>query len=185
MKTFRSIVVLKHPYTALWTTVRDHLSEFGSRLPDIESVTETERVVGLDGKTYIVNEWRARYTIPQGLRSIIGMNELGWTDRNSWDDSAYVCNWAIYPYIFAEHVRCDGKTVFEPAIAGQGARITLEGTLELKAGFLRGIAMAAETPAARFLEAIITTIIPKNLRATLEAAATFRSPSSDQPSRTL
>ncbi len=152
--------------------MRDHLPEVASRLPEIESVTETERIVGEDGKTHIVNEWRARYPIPAGLRSFINIGELGWTDRNSWDDGAQVCAWAIFPYLFTEYIHCEGRTVFEPAMAGQGARITLEGKLELKAGFL-GIATAAEKLAAPFLEAVVTSAIPRSLRATLEAAAAF------------
>ncbi|MGA8495603.1 MAG: hypothetical protein WB764_08985 [Xanthobacteraceae bacterium] len=172
MKTFRTIVILKRPHVQLWTTMRDHLPEVASRLPEIESVTETERIVGEDGKTHIVNEWLARYPIPAGLSSFIKRGELGWTDRNSWDDGAQVCAWAIFPYLFTEYIHCEGRTVFEPAMAGQGARITLEGKLELKAGFL-GIATAAEKLAVPFLEAVVTSAIPRSLRATLEAAAAF------------
>jgi hypothetical protein len=184
MKNFKTVVVLKRPYRLIWGTMRDQLPKFASRLPNIVSVTETERRSDKGGRTYIVNEWRASYQLPTGLRAGIVDGDLGWTDRNCWDETTHVCRWTIEPYLLAEHVVCAGQTKFESAIGDQGARVTLEGTLELKPGFLT-TTTAVETLIAPVIESIVTTIIPKSLRSTLEAAAAFVSDETDQPSRTL
>ena len=130
MKTFKTLVILRCPHLVLWATMRDYLPEFASRLPEIESVTQTDRKIGEGGQTHIVNEWRSSYHLPTSVRSIIGIAGFGWTDRNCWDERTHVCQWTIEPYAMAEHVLCQGQTKFEPAMAGQGTRVTLEGSLE-------------------------------------------------------
>jgi hypothetical protein len=183
MKTFRTVVILRQPHVDLWITMRDHLPEVASRVPDIESVTEAKRVVAI-GRTHIVNEWRARYSLPAALSSLISPDNLGWTDRNSWDNDAYICTWEISPYIFTEHIRCQGRTVFESAMAGQGARITFEGSLDVHAGFL-GIGTPVERLAIPLLESMVSTMIPRNFRITVEAAAAFAQHELAQPRKTL
>jgi hypothetical protein len=174
VRTFRSLVILKRPHEAIWATMRDHLPEIAGRIPEIESVVETARTIGHEDKTSIVNVWRVRYPVPTSVRSLIGIGEFGWIDRNSWDERTRICTWTIEPFSLAEHISCEGRTIFEPAMAGQGTRITLQGTLDVKAGFLGHIAAGAERLLAGFVESAVTTVIPKNLRAVLEAAASFR-----------
>jgi hypothetical protein len=179
VKTFRTLVVLKHPHEAVWAAMRDRLPEFAPRIPDIASVTQTERDAVDGGSVRIVNEWRIRLPVPAAVRSIIGADEIGWIDRNTWDERTRTCSWTIEPFFLAEYIACDGRTVFEPAMGGRGARISLEGTLDLKPGFLGRLAGAAERPITGFLESAVTTVIPKNLRAVVEAAAAF---SAESPS---
>jgi len=50
----------------------------------------------------------------------------------------------------------------------------MEATLELKSGVLVNANSTAQQTAARFLEAIVTGMVRKNLRAVLEAVATHR-----------
>jgi hypothetical protein len=183
MKTFRTVVVLKRPRNLLWTAMRDQLHEVVAHVPDIESIKEIERAAENDGTIRIVNEWRPRYPLPPGLRTLFG-GELGWTDRNSWDENIHVCTWAIEPFFLSEHIDCAGTTVFEPALAGQGTKVTLEGTLELRPGILSVIGMGSQGPLTTVLESVLTSVIPKNLRAILEAASVTASVAS-QPSRTL
>jgi hypothetical protein len=185
LKSFRSLVVLKRPPRAIWIALRDHMPELAERLPDIESLNQTERRVGEDGKINIVNEWRVRYPFPPAVRSIVDLGDIGWIDRNCWDERAGACDWAIEPFFLTEHIRCKGRTVFEPAMAGNGTRVTLEGQLELKAGFLRGFGTVLESQLAGILEPIVTTAIPKNLRGILEAAASFDGNISGQPTSAL
>jgi hypothetical protein len=58
-------------------------------------------------------------------------------------------------------------------MAGQGARVTFEGGLDLKPGLLGGSLGGLERLVSGFLESIVTTVIPRNFRAVVEAAAAF------------
>jgi hypothetical protein len=58
-------------------------------------------------------------------------------------------------------------------MAGNGARVTFEGGLDLKPGMLGGSLGSVETLLSGFLESIVTTEIPRNFRSVIEAAATF------------
>ena len=75
-------------------------------------------------------------------------------------------------------IGCSGETRYESAIGGRGTRVTFEGNFELKPGALSGLAGALTTPLTPFVESIVTTLIPKNLRKVIEAAARTPQPSS-------
>ena len=172
MKSFRSLVVLKRPYDELWAIMRDHLPKIAPKVADVEAVRELERTTGPDGTVHIVNRWQVRVSVPQAIRAMLKLDELAWVDRNAWDAAARVCTWSIEPCVLAEHIACAGTTSFAPAMGGQGARVTFEGTLELQPGFLPLGGM--EKLVTGFVESVATTIIPRNLRAVVEAAAEYR-----------
>jgi len=171
MKSFRSLAVLKRPPDELWAIMRDRLPEVAPGIADIEEVRELERNSG-DGAVNVVNRWQVKAAMPQAIRTMLKLDELAWIDRNTWDEAARVCTWSIEPCFLTEHIACAGTTSFAPAMGGQGSRVTFEGTLELKPGFLPlgGI----EKLVTGFVESIATTIIPRNLRAVVEAAAQYR-----------
>ena len=60
-------------------------------------------------------------------------------------------------------------------MAGRGTRVTFAGELDLKPGLLGSLA-GIEPMVSGFIESIVTTIIPRNLRAVVEAAAAFELP---------
>jgi len=171
VKSFRSLAVLKRPHDELWAVMRDHLPEVAPGVADIEEVRELERSSS-GGAVHIVNRWQVRATMPQAIRAMLKLNELAWIDRNTWDEAAYVCTWSIEPCFLTEYIICAGTTSFAPAMGGQGSRVTFEGALELKPGFLPlgGI----EKLVTGFVESVASTIIPRNLRAVVEAAAEYR-----------
>jgi hypothetical protein len=156
--------------------MRDHLIDFAGRISDIDQIRQVSRTQDSDGDVHIVNEWRVRQQVPAIIRPILKTNELTWIDRNTWDASTHTCSWTIEPGFLAEHVACSGKTFFAPAMGGQGARVTFEGELDLKPGVLSGSLGSVDKLLSGFLESIVTTIIPRNLRSVVEAAATFQSP---------
>lgn len=171
MKTFRSLVVLKRPRQELWTAMRDHLVEFGGQIADIEEIRQLERTEDPDGTVRIVNQWRVRQQVPAVIRSILKTGELSWIDRNTWNAGSFTCEWAIEPQFLTDYIACSGKTMFADAMGGQGTRVTFEGTFDLKPGLLGSLG-SIEAILSGFLESIVTTIIPRNLRAVVEAAAT-------------
>jgi hypothetical protein len=156
--------------------MRDHLIDFAGRISDIDQIRQVSRTQDSDGNVDIVNEWRVRQQVPAIIRPILKTNELSWIDRNTWDASTHTCSWTIEPGFLTEHVACSGKTFFAPAMGGQGARVTFEGELDLKPGVLSGSLGSVDKLLSGFLESIVTTIIPRNLRSVVEAAATFQSP---------
>jgi hypothetical protein len=173
LKTFRNLVVLKRPCQELWTIMRDHLVDFAGQIADIKSIRQIERTATANGVVHIVNEWCVQQQVPALIRPIVKTSELSWIDRNTWDANTHICSWTIEPQFLTEHISCSGQTGFTAAMAGQGTRVTFEGGLDLKPGLLGGAFTGAETLLAGFLESIVTTVIPHNLRSIVEAAATF------------
>ncbi|HME28160.1 MAG TPA: hypothetical protein VKI44_43720 [Acetobacteraceae bacterium] len=175
MKNFRSVVVLKRPPQELSAVMRDHLVEFAGSIADIQEIRQIERTTGGDGTVHIVNQWRVRQQIPTAIRSMLKIGELGWIDRNSWNDATGTCCWTIEPSFFGDYIACSGQTTFTEAMAGRGSRVTFAGELDLKPGLLGSLG-SVEPLVSGFLETIVTTIIPRNLRAVVEAAAAFELP---------
>ncbi len=156
--------------------MRDHLIAISPHLADIEEIRQLDRGVDADGIVHIVNQWRVRHRVPPAIRSILKSDELSWVDRNSWDASTFTCSWTIEPNFLTEYIACSGHTIFVSAMAGQGARVTFEGGLDLKPGLLGGSLGGVEKLLSGFLESIVTTVIPRNLRSVVEAAAAFELP---------
>jgi hypothetical protein len=176
LKTFRSLVVLKRPHAELWTIMRDHLVAIAPQIADIQEIHQLERAVDADGVVHIVNRWHVRHQVPPVIRSMLKTGDLSWIDRNSWNARTFTCSWSIEPSLLTDHVTCSGQTVFATAMAGQGARVTFDGGLDLKPGLLGGSLAGIEKLVSGFLEAIVTTVIPRNLRGVVEAAAAFELP---------
>jgi hypothetical protein len=171
MKSFKSVVVVRHPHSIIADVMRDHLADFAHNLTDIDSVVERERTLEQGAVVRIVNEWKLRYQIPAAIKGFIGDGELGWLDFNHWQGNG--CDWSIEPFFLAGHISCTGRTSFEPAMAGQGSRVTLQGDFEIRQGFMKGAPALVEGSILRFAETIVTTVLPKNLRAVVEAAASY------------
>jgi hypothetical protein len=173
MKAFSSPVVLPRPLDEIWTTLRDGLPALAPRLPGVISIREIAREDLGAGKLRVANEWHVNYAMPSAIRSMMGVADIGWIDRSTWDIGSHVCTWKIQPLI-SEHVACEGQTSFEPAAGGKSTRIGLDGTLEIKPGVFGGKNSGAQSIGVKFLEGIVAAKIRKNLRAVLEAAGTRR-----------
>ncbi len=158
--------------------MQDHLVEFAGSIADIDNIRQIERSTDANGIVHIVNEWRIRQQIPAAICSMLKIGELGWVDRNSWNAGTATCSWSIEPVFLREFIACSGETVFSDAMAGRGTRVTFAGELDLKPGLLGSLA-GIEPMVSGFLESIVTTIIPRNLRAVVEAAAAFELPRKD------
>ena len=170
MKTFKNIVVLKQPFQPVWQTMRDRLSELPPLVDDIESIRVIERQSD-NGKVRLLNEWRSTQSVPVFLRNSLGAAAIEWLDHNVWDDATSQCKWRIEPNVLRGHITCEGTTSFESAMAGRGTRVTIEGTFNLAPAAVRGLAGPFEQAVTSFVESIVSTMIPKNFRKILEAAA--------------
>jgi hypothetical protein len=171
VKAFSSVAVVKQPLDLVWATVRDRLPELGAALDDIESIVVVERESLGPGSIRLVNRWRSSQRIPAGFRDRLGTSDLSWLDRNVWDDASHCCTWSIEPAVLTEHIRCAGSTRYEPAMGGRGTRVTFAGTFEIAPGGLATVAGSLQKPVSAFVESIATTLIPRNVRKVIEAAA--------------
>jgi hypothetical protein len=180
VKTFRSVILLKRPQQELWTNMRDHLVEFGEYIADIESIRQIERTIDADGKICIVNEWTVQRALPAALITMLKVDKFSWIDRNKWDEANKVCSWTIQPAVFGEHIACSGETQFTAAMGNLGTRITFVGELEIKPALLAAVGSVGPMMSG-FVESIVTTMIPRNMRAVAEAAAEFGGRDRDYP----
>jgi len=171
MKTFRDLVIVKQPLPQVYSMVRDRLPEIAAELDDIAAIVCLEHTRLEDGRHRCTNRWTSSQRIPALLQGHLGAADVSWLDRNEWDDQGHVCTWSIEPSLLAEHIRCTGRTSFEPAMGGRGTRVTLSGEFALAPGALKSLAGPLEQPALACVESIVTVFIPRNLRKVVEAAA--------------
>ena len=163
MKTFKSVILVKHAPEIVWQTVRDRLPEMVPYLDDVKTIKQEYREQ-LDGSLKLTNIWQANIALPAKVQSILDANSLKWTDRAEWIDALDECQWTIEPHFFQDRVLCSGTTRFEPAIGGRGTRITFAGELSVDAKNVPGVPAFMEASATSTIESLITTVIPKNFR---------------------
>jgi hypothetical protein len=170
MTPFRTVAVVRAPVDALYVFMRDRLPEVVPDLQDIRSVRVLERRKGRDGSVHLVNEWRAATRLPSSLGGILRADDLGWLDRAVYGNTNGVCRWQIEPFFLRDHIRCEGTTTYEPAMAGRGARVTFQGRFELDSAAVQRHVGLLHQPVTRLVESIVTTLIPRNFRRMIDAA---------------
>lgn len=171
MTPFKTIAVVPAPVDALYVFVRDRLPELVPDLQDIRSIRVLERRKGRDNTVHLVNEWRAATRLPSSFGAIVRADDLGWLDRAAYGSTNGVCRWQIEPFFLREYIRCEGTTTYERAMAGRGSRITFAGQFELDSAAVQRHVGLLHQPVTRLVESIVTTLIPKNFRRMIDAAA--------------
>jgi hypothetical protein len=164
MKTFKSVILVKHPKQQVWESIRDRLGIMVPYLDDVAQIHEQERRVTDAGVVELTNIWQADISIPPVLQSVIDHRKLGWTDRAQWFDESGICLWEIEPHFLPGVAQCKGKTRYESAIGGKGTRITFEGELIVDASRLDNLPAFMENTANKTIETLVTTLIPTNFR---------------------
>jgi len=164
--------MIKHGTEKVWKTMRDDLTELVGMIDEIESVTGKER--NETKQIYrVVNIWQASVKLPQTIMSVIGSDLFSWTDRAEWNNDTHICTWTIELHQFRESVKCNGTTTFEPAMGGNGTRVTFSGNIDWdnrKTGGMTGMLGEA------FLVIggdFIQNAVQKNFRKLAEATAKY------------
>ena len=170
MKTFKSIVLSKHPVEPLWLLVRDEMPALAAALDDIERVTVVERHEGPRGRVRLVNEWCAKPQLPSPLKPVIGSDAFIWLDHAEWIDAGTRCTWRIEPQFLPGRIHCHGSTQYAAAMGGRGTRITFEGELDVTPGPKGGAVRLLEQSIMPIVESVVTVMIPRNFRRIVEAA---------------
>lgn len=170
MKTFKSIVLSKHPVEPLWLMLRDQMPALADSLDDIERVTVVERRQAAGGRVRLVNEWCAKPQLPIPLKPVIGSDSFIWLDHAEWIEAEKRCAWRIEPRFLPGRIQCHGSTQYAPAMGGRGARITFEGELDVTPGPKAGAVRLLEQSIMPIVESVVTVMIPRNFRRIVEAA---------------
>jgi uncharacterized protein (UPF0147 family) len=152
--------------------MRDHLTEFAQDIADIESIRQVERTVDANGMIHIINEWSVQQGLPAAFRTMLKVDKFSWIDRNRWDEANRTCSWTMEPAAFGEHIACSGDTHFAVAMGGRGTRVTFTGEFDIKPSLI-GMLGSMGPMVSGFIESVVSTMIPRNLRAVAEAAAEF------------
>ena len=164
MKTFKTMIVVKHPKPVVWETMRDRLTEMAPFLDDVSSIKQLDRKDLANGGVLLINLWKADIEIPEAIRSILHASDVSWLDRAEWFEPRSRCEWQIEPQFFTEHIKCSGTTLFEPAIGGRGSRITFEGIIDITLNSIPGVPNFMLGTATKAIESLVTTLIPKNFQ---------------------
>jgi hypothetical protein len=175
MKQFRTVEIVKAPPAEMWRAIRDRLDELVPHLDEIRSVTVQHRDEAPDGTVSLVNLWQAKANIPSVLNSVIKPEYLAWTDRARWDPAKLECTWQIEMHFHRERTRCQGSTIFEPALGNRGTRVTFAGEFSMNAKGMKGVPTMLESTLESGVEAFVTSLIPTNFRKLVQIAANVAS----------
>lgn len=156
MKEFKTVAVVKHPRSVVWTIIRDRMADLAPMLTDIDAIVVQSRAEEPTGTVRLVNLWRAKAPIPASLASVITPDMLAWLDRAEWQPDTWECHWQIQPHFFADRIRCNGVTRYEEAMGGRGTRLTFHGHLDVVASNIPGLSM--------MIESFAIGLIPKNFQ---------------------
>ena len=152
--------------------MRDELPKLAEMMEYIESITEKERT-----KTptiyHVVNIWKSATNFPQSIVSLLGSDLFVWTDKAEWNNETHVCRWIIELHHFHDSIKCQGMTIFEPALGGNGTKITFSGDLEWDSQKLAFITGAIGETVLVMAGDIIRNKIEKNFRKVAETIAKY------------
>lgn len=169
MRPFRAISIVKHPPHVVARVVRDRLPELASFLEDVDEVEVVEREALADGSVRQVNTWRASTKLAPAVLATLG-GPVEWLDEALWRADASVCAFKIEPLFLQGAIQCEGTATYQPAMGGKGTRATFEGAFGFQAAGGASVA-GLDRLIASTVEFAAISLIPKNLRRTLEAAA--------------
>ncbi len=160
---FKTVNLIKHGVEDVWQTMRDDLPKLAEMMDDLESITEKERT---ESPTvfHVVNIWISATKIPQSIKKILDSEHFVWTDRAEWNNETHVCRWTINLHHFHDSVQSHGTTIFEPAMGGNGTKVTFSGNLEWDNEKLTGIVGVFGETVLILAKDIIQNAIQKNFR---------------------
>ena len=173
MKSFKSLVVLKHPRARVWEALRDQLDQLSGLLDDVGTVTIQSREVLPENQVRLVNIWRADAQIPAALTSLVKPDMLAWTDTAVWNDDGFACHWIVEPHFQTKSIKCSGVTTFVETMAGRGTRVVFEGTLDITPAGLSGVPSIMRGTVSGAAEAFVTALIPRNFRRLSQAVGKY------------
>lgn len=151
---------LAFPRPVVFAAYRDKLVDLLPFLPNVRKIEVKSRTEE-GGVVKFVNEWHGGGEIPAAARAFISEAMLTWTDRATWDESAWTCAWTIETHAFTEAVTCRGINTFREE--GSGTKLEIRGTLAIDAKKIRGVPGLLAGKVGKAVEELLVNKIQPNL----------------------
>jgi hypothetical protein len=131
--------------------------------------------------TRIVNVWRGGGEVPAAARAFVSEAMLTWTDRATWDESAYTCAWTIETHAFTEAVASHGKNRF--LVEGDTTRLEIRGSLVIDARKVKSVPGILAGKVGRAIEEVLVGRIQPNLVETARGLGRYLAQSASEQQR--
>ncbi len=154
---------VKYDRQTVYETFRDHLAELQPYLPTVEDI-EVESYDRLDDTTVsIVNIWKAAdEDVPALAQKFIKPEMLQWTDRATWFDDAYQCDWDMEVGFLSEAISCSGSTRYTEV--GDHTEVHIEGDLRVDASKIPGVPKLMASKVSGVVEKFVIKMITPNMK---------------------
>jgi hypothetical protein len=150
------------PRPVVFAVYRDELASLVHYLPNVRGVEVASRDVDRGrGIVKIVNVWHGGGEIPKVARSVLREAMLSWTDRATWDEAAFTCDWTIETHAFTDAVSCKGRHRFVDE--GDATRLETRGELVVDAGKVGAVPRLLAGRVSRLVEEFLAAKIEPNL----------------------
>jgi hypothetical protein len=144
----------------VFAAYRDKLVDLLPFLPNVRRIEVKSRVEE-DGLVKLVNEWHGGGEIPAVARAFVSEAMLTWTDRASWNEAKWICDWTIETHAFTEAVTCKGRNTF---LEQDGkTKLEIRGTLGIDAKKVKGVPSLLAGKVGKAVEEVLINKIQPNL----------------------
>lgn len=155
-----SDATIRYPRKQVWDAYRDRLPELLPYLPNIRGIETKERTTRGD-VVQLVNVWRGGGDIPAVARAFVSESMISWTDRATWREDAWECDWSTEPHVFAEAFEARGTNRYVEVPGG--TRLEIRGDLAIDAAKIKGVPRLLAGTIGRAVEEFLAKTISKNL----------------------
>ncbi|MFW5966842.1 MAG: DUF2505 family protein [Persicimonas sp.] len=154
---------IDHPRELVFTTFRDDLDDLDEFLPDIKSITTESREERDEDTTHVVRIWKARdEEIPSLAKKFIKPEMLQWTDRATWNEDEWTCEWEIEVGFLSDAITSKGVNHYHDRDGS--TEIVIEGTLEVDAKKIPGVPGMLAGRVGKAVENFVVKMITPNLK---------------------
>ena len=153
----------------VFRTLRDRLVQLAPYMPNVRQIEEKERHEE-SPRTRFVNIWTAKTEIPTLAKAYLKADEIKWTDRALWDETTWICDWAIEPHVLPGVVQCGGRNTY--TTIGSETQLEIVGTLTLNLDKLAIPRLLAST-VKPVVEKIVITALKPNLLSIGEGVTSY------------
>lgn len=152
--------IIRFPRQKVWETYRDRLTDLLPYLPNIRGIEIKERKEE-GGVIKLVNVWRGGGDVPTVARAFLSESALAWTDRATWRDDKFECDWLTETHVFTEAVKSSGTNrYFE---VPEGTRLEIRGDLTIDAAKIKGVPRLLAGKVGSAVEEFLVKTISRNL----------------------
>lgn len=166
MAKLHCLSLLQCPRDAAFLAARDDIERAVESVEYIDRVVCESRFERAPGVVETTRTWVARFAIPAALESVIGAQQVVWTDYSVWTTDDFACRWRIVPAHFPGVIVCNGATRFSKTTRAQTTTVAFEGTLVVDP--MRVPPPADGAVVARLVEEVIAGFVPLGVRRVLD-----------------